>query len=116
MDRGTIELKYSNAIHQAEALEGLAFSSINSLKNDINLSAQNLSRGWKGEEMDIYNSKINSSEGKIISLRNNLISAASVIRIAAKNIYDAEMEALAIELERAYLEQQKGGKKAQSEH
>ena len=102
MDRATIEFNFSKAKEQASKLETTA-GRIRTISNsNVKSAMQDVSIAWKGENSQKYVSKGDVIAGKIVTVANGVTAVASTIRAVAKNIYDAEMEALRIEEERAY--------------
>ncbi len=103
MDRETIEFNYSKAIRQDESVERLASSVDGMADNEIDICIQNLSTRWKGDNSTEFISKTSTVVGNTENLSSNLISISAAIRNAAEAIREAELEALRIEEERAYL-------------
>jgi uncharacterized protein YukE len=103
MDRETIEFNYSKAIRQAESVERLASSVDGMADNEIDICIQNLSTRWKGDNSAEFISKTSTVVGNTENLSSNLIGISAAIRNAAEAIREAELEALRIEEERAYL-------------
>ena len=105
MNRGTIELNYSKTIQQADNLDGLASMARITAEQQINPCLQNVSARWKGENSSIYISKGSSIISETTRYASEINRVASVIREVARRIREAELEALRIEEERAYLAQ-----------
>ena len=103
MDRATIEFNYSRALDQASKIDTTAGRLKTISDTDLKGVLQNVSAGWKGENANKYIVKGDILYGRICRVAGGLNSVASAIRAAAKTIYEAELEALRIEEERAYL-------------
>ena len=102
MDRQTIEFNYQNTINLVRQLESVAADIKNVSDSYVRNSFHVVSLKWKSENSkifvsngDLLCSKMNQKAGKVVVI-------ASTIRSIAKSIYEAEMEALRIEEERAY--------------
>jgi uncharacterized protein YukE len=102
MDRATIEFNFSRAIDQASKLEDAVERIKNVANSNLKDAMQYVSVAWKGENSQKYISKGDILSGKMFGVAGGVNSVASTVRAVAKNIYDAEMEALRIEEERAY--------------
>lgn len=118
MDRATIEFNFSRAIDQASKLEDAVERIKNVANSNLKDAMQYVSVAWKGENSQKYISKGDILSGKMFGVAGGVNSVASTVRAVAKNIYDAEMEALRIEEERAYqarLAEEAAKKKAEEE-
>ena len=102
MDRATIEFNFSRAKDLASRLENTGLRIKNVANSNLKDAMQHVSIAWKGENSQKYVSKGDIISAKMVGIAGGVNSVASTIRAVAKNIYDAEMEALRIEEERAY--------------
>lgn len=100
--RESIQFDFEQANRQAEALDNIAASLDDLGKKKLDGSMQTLSQNWKGANADAYLAKGNALKQDITSSASELRGIASDIRTIARNIYNAEMEALRIAEEREY--------------
>ena len=102
MDRATIEFNYSRAQNLASSIV-TNVEKINSLDDKrLKVVMQLIADTWEGENSQKYIAKCETVLGTIIGVAGSAISVAATINEIARNIYEAEMEALRIEEERAY--------------
>lgn len=100
--RESIEFDFKQALSQAERIEQIADSLSKLSGNKFEGTMQNLSLNWKGDNANRYLAKGERLQGKMKVTADDLRSIASDIRRIARNIYNAEMAALAIATQREY--------------
>lgn len=100
--RESIEFNFRQASRQADKIEGIAERLGRLSSTEFGNTMQELSVGWKGENASQYLSKGSRLQKKMNGTVGELYSVASDIRKIAGRIYDAEMAALAIAMERKY--------------
>ena len=100
--RESIQFDFDQARRQADSLDQIADNLDGLGKSKLNDSMQTLSQSWKGANADAYLAKGSSLKQDITASASELRSIASDIRTIARNIYNAEMEALRIAEEREY--------------
>lgn len=100
--RESIEFDFNQAKSQADQLDTVADNLGGLARKELYGSMQTLSQNWKGKNADAYLSKGNTLQGEITASASTLHQIASDIRTIARNIYNAEMEALRIAEEREY--------------
>lgn len=97
-----IDMNFRAAIAQANKLEEVAERLRRVSDNDYNNTLQNISSAWKGENAQAFINKSSLLIEKMDNTAESLRNAAGTIRQIAKNIYEAEMAALAVAREREY--------------
>jgi|AATE01.1.fsa_nt_gi uncharacterized protein YukE len=98
--RQTIEFDFKKALGQADKIDAIA-ERLNRLSGtEFGNTMQNLSAGWKGENASLYLTKGSHLQERMNSTAKELYTVSSEIRRIAKQVYDAEMAALAIALDR----------------
>lgn len=97
-----ILFNFNQAKKRAQELEDTA-AQLRKLANDeLGQTLDNLAAAWKGEAATAYLNKGVRLKAKIIQSAKDLDSTATVIRNTAQRIYDAEMEAYRLAMERLY--------------
>lgn len=98
--RYQIQMNFSQAERKAAELDGIAGDLSRLSGTDLQNTLNNLGNNWKGENAGLYIGKgfqlMENMEKTAASLRQT----AETIRSVARNIYNAEMEALRIAEER----------------
>ena len=98
--RYQIQMNFSQAERKAAELDGIAGDLSRLSRTDLQNTLNSLGNNWKGENAGLYIGKgfqlIENMEKTAASLRQT----AETIRSVARNIYNAEMEALRIAEER----------------
>jgi len=102
MDRATIEFNFTRAKQQAAELDSAAGNVRTMANSNIQNCIQGTANAWKGENSIKFIAKGDTIKSKFVSVASGINSVASTVRAIAQNIYNAEMEALRIEEERAY--------------
>ena len=100
--RESIQFDFDQARRQADSLDRIAGNLDDLGKNKLDNSMQTLSQNWRGANADAYLTKGGALKQEITSSASELRNIASDIRTIARNIYNAEMEALRIAEEREY--------------
>lgn len=100
--RATIEFDFRTALAQADKIDTIANDLSRLSKTELEGVLQNVSAGWKGDNANIYLNKGVVLQEKMTGTVNTLQGIASDIRTIAKRLYDAEMAALEIALNREY--------------
>ena len=101
MTYSEIQFNYSQAIKQASTLESIAKGLDKRANNDLSGILNNVNSAWKSDSAPAYISKGNKVKTDILTTAKNLRAIASSIRTIAKNVRDAELEALRIAQERS---------------
>lgn len=92
----TIQFNYNRAISQARKLEQLA-DELKSLANsNLESTISNLSSNWNGESATAFIAKAQKAKDDMLNNATQLYNTASVVRKSAKNIRDAELQALKV--------------------
>lgn len=92
----TIQFNYNRAISQAKKLEQLA-DELKSLANsNLESTISNLSSNWKGESATSFIAKAQKAKDDMLNNATQLYNTASVVRESAKNIRDAELQAIRV--------------------
>ncbi|MDE5778006.1 MAG: hypothetical protein K2I10_05800 [Lachnospiraceae bacterium] len=100
-DEATIIFNYEKAIKQADELVGIAKEVRKVVNANIAESLTAIDKNWDGENSVKFIKKGNVLKGKISDSADDIEKIAGDIRIMAKRIYDAEMEAIRIARQRA---------------
>lgn len=100
-DESTIIFNYEKAIKQADDLMGIAKEVRKVANTNMEDSLTAIGRNWEGENSAKFIKKGNVLKGKIGDSADDIEKIAGDIRIMAKRIYDAEMEAIRIAKQRA---------------
>ena len=98
--RYSIQMDFNHANQKANELDEIANDLSRLSGSDFQTTLNELGNNWKGDNATLYIGKgftLKESMDKTVS---GIRSTASAIRQVAKNIYDAEMEALRIAEER----------------
>lgn len=96
----TIAFNYNKAIKQADELLDIA-SDIRKVANDkLETSIQTVDKNWDGENSKKFISKSKKLKEKVTDSADDIQAIAASIKKMAKQIYDAEMEAIRIAKER----------------
>lgn len=100
--RESIEFDFKKAKEQAKKLDEVA-ERLNRLSNQkFSGTMQQLSSVWKGENATLYLNKGDRLQEKMNATVRELQNIASDIRVVARRMYEAEMNALRIAQEREY--------------
>lgn len=97
-----IQMDFKQAIKRAEELEEIAGGMDGLANKNLEETLQELSLAWKGEAGDLYLQKASALKEKILKSAKDLKSTASTIRNIARRVYDAEMRAYRLAMERKY--------------
>ena len=100
--KAAIEFDFRQAMNRADELEQVAAEMKRMANNDMQSSLQQLSVAWKGEAASAYLTKGGRLKEKVVKSANDLNKTASTIRSVARRVYNAEMTAYRIAMERAY--------------
>lgn len=100
--KAAIEFDFRQAMNRADELEQVAAEMKRMANNDMQSSLQQLSVAWKGEAASAYLTKGGRLKDKVVKSANDLNKTASTIRSVARRVYNAEMTAYRIAMERAY--------------
>ncbi|MCM1539165.1 MAG: WXG100 family type VII secretion target [bacterium] len=98
--RYQISMDFEQAKRKANELERVAGDLGRLAGTEFNETLNNLGNNWKGDNAQAYIKKGLSLKERMEQTAAALRDSASMIRAVAKNIYDAEMEALRIAEER----------------
>lgn len=101
--RYQISMDFGQAKRKADELERIADELGRLLGTEFADTLNNLGNNWKGDNAQAYIRKGFSLKEKMEQTAMELRASASTIRAVAKNIYDAEMEAIRIAEEREAL-------------
>ncbi len=101
--RYQISMDFGQAKRKADELERIADELGRLAGTEFADTLNNLGNNWKGDNAQAYIQKGMSLKEKMENTAGSLRASASTIRTVAKNIYDAEMEALRIAEERGAL-------------
>jgi WXG100 family type VII secretion target len=89
----SIEFDFEQAKNQAKIIDEIA-SDLNTLTNSkFDSTMQTLSSNWKGESANAYMKKGVTLQSYMKTSARDLNTVANNIRIVARRIYEAEMEA-----------------------
>lgn len=99
-NRYQIQMDFSRATQKAGELDTIADNLSRLADTDLESTLQGLSSDWKGENATVYIQKGTTLKGNMEKTVKDIRNTANTIRAIAKNIYDAEMEALRIAEER----------------
>ena len=100
MTYSEIQFNYSQAIKQASTLESIAKNLNKRANSDLSGIMRDVSNAWKSDSSPAYIRKGEKVKSDILTSAKNLQAIASSIRTVAKNVRDAELEALRIAEER----------------
>ena len=98
--RYQIQMDFSRATQKASDLDNIANDLSRLSGTDLQNTLNSLSNDWKGDNATLYIQKGFSLKENLDETVKSIRNTASTIRSIAKNIYDAEMEALRIAEER----------------
>lgn len=98
--RYQIQMDFSRANQKASDLDNIANDLSRLSGTDLQNTLNSLSNDWKGDNATLYIQKGFSLKENLDETVKSIRNTASTIRSIAKNIYDAEMEALRIAEER----------------
>lgn len=101
--RYQISMDFDQAKKKADELERIAEELGRLSGTEFADTLNNLGTNWKGDNAQAYIQKGFSLKAKMEQTVGALRASASTIRAVAKNIYDAEMEAIRIAEEREAL-------------
>lgn len=100
--REQIEFDFKRALNQAGQIDTIANNLSRLSRSEFQNTLQNLSVQWKGDNASLYLSKGSRLQGEMDKTAGALHSIAEDIRTIAKRLYEAEMAALAIAMDRTY--------------
>ena len=100
--RAAIEFDFRQAMNRADELDQVASEMKRMANNDMQSSLQQLSAAWKGEAASAYLTKGGRLKEKVLKSAGDLNKTASTIRSVARRVYNAEMAAYRIAMERVY--------------
>lgn len=100
-DEATIIFNYEKAIKQADELLEIAKEVRKVAKTNMSESLTAIDKNWDGENSVKFIKKGNVLKDKISDSADDIERIAGDIKIMAKRIYDAEMEAVRIARQRA---------------
>lgn len=98
--RYQIQMDFNRAIQKANELDSIADSLSKLSDTDFQNTLDSLNNDWKGDNATAYIAKGMALKENMNATVKDIRNTASTIRTVAKNIYDAEMEALRIAEER----------------
>ena len=101
--KAQIEFDFEQARRRAAELEEIAAELSRISRRDMENAKTELAGAWKGESAHSFQTKAGILQKEIKSTAGELNSVAAAIREIAQRIYEAEMEALCIAIEREYL-------------
>lgn len=99
-NRQQIQFDFNRAKQKANELEAVANELRNLSRTNLQNTLNSLGGNWKGDNASAYIRKGAALQEKLNMTESSLRKSADTIRTIAKNIYDAEMEALRIAEER----------------
>lgn len=100
--KSAIEFDFRQAMNRADELDQVASEMKRMANNDMQSSLQQLSTAWKGEAASEYLTKGGRLKDKVLKSANDLNKTAATIRSVARRVYNAEMTAYRIAMERDY--------------
>ena len=98
--RYQIQMDFNKAAQKANELDGIADNLSRLADTDLQNTLDGLNNDWKGDNAGEYIKKGFALKENMDKTVKDIRSTAGTIRTVAKNIYDAEMEALRIAEER----------------
>lgn len=98
--RERIEMDFTRATQKANELDGIADKLSKLADTDLQNTLDGLNNDWKGDNAGEYIKKGFALKENMDKTVKGIRDTAGTIRTVAKNIYDAEMEALCIAEER----------------
>lgn len=98
--RSQIMMDFDRAKQKANELDNIANDLSGISSRDLQGTMEGLANDWKGDNATAYIKKGYTVKEKLDVIVTDLHNTANTIRAIAKNIYDAEMEALRIAEER----------------
>lgn len=98
--RYQIQMDFNRATQKADELDSIADSLSKLSSTDFQNTLDSLNNDWKGDNATAYIAKGMALKENMNATVKDIRNTASTIRTVAKNIYDAEMEALRIAEER----------------
>lgn len=98
----SIEFDFQAACDQASRLEHLAEQVDSLRKHKLGTALEELQSGWQGRSADAFQDKGRLMQQGLQETGKELYGIAQSIRIAARQIYEAEMAALRIAETRTY--------------
>lgn len=98
--RERIEMDFTRATQKANELDGIADNLSKLADTDLQNTLDGLNNDWKGDNAGEYIKKGFALKENMDKTVKGIRETAGTIRTVAKNIYDAEMEALRIAEER----------------
>lgn len=97
-----ITFNYQKAMNQAAELKAIAASLKKVGETQLGECLGKISKNWLGSNAEEFVSKGKKMETKIGKSSKSIVLTAEAMETMAKNIYNAEMEALRIAQERDY--------------
>lgn len=101
--KAQIEFDFELARRRAAELEEISSNLSRISRRDMENAKAELIGAWRGENAQLFQAKAGKLQEEIKSTAGELNSIAAAIREIAKRIYEAEMEALHIAIERKHL-------------
>lgn len=98
--RHQIQMDFTRATQKANELDGIADNLSRLADTDLQNTLDGLNNDWKGDNAGEYIKKGFALKEDMDKTVKDIRETAGTIRTVAKNIYDAEMEALRIAEER----------------
>lgn len=98
--KAQIQMDFAEAKKRASEIEEIASDLSNVSKRDMENTMGNIAAAWKGDSARQYLGKAERLQNDIQKTAGELQKVASTIRVVAQNIYNAEMEALRIAMQR----------------
>ncbi len=95
-----INFDYQRAINQAEDLDNAAADLKRTAQNSLEDVRSDLYRAWRSDSADSYRKKLAKVKEDMLTTAKNLNRAADTIRDIAREVRDAELNALRIAMER----------------
>ena len=96
----TINMNYQKMLKQAEKLEKAADLLKKAAGNHLESGLTNLSSAWRSDTANGFLSKGDSIQDKLLKEANEVSREAEALRKIAKNIYEAEKQALLLAQQR----------------
>lgn len=100
--REKIEFDFKQALRQADRIDTIASNLSELSGKEFGGSLENLSANWKGDNASIYMAKGNRLQEQMNGTAKELHAVAADIRVIARRLYNAEMNAWRIANSRTY--------------
>lgn len=101
-DKGTIRMKYKDALRQADSLVSMADRMESQGVSKMNEVISSLRSDWKGDNAESYLRKCEALQENVKKTVTKVRRTADGIRKIAKNTYDSEMQNYEIAKKRTY--------------